>query len=101
MADRAGLADSLDRIAGGSRVAAATVAVIGDIMLDRYVYGDAERISPEAPVPVLHVREETELLGGAGNVVRNLAALGAKTACAAVVGDDGDGGRIGALLAKE
>jgi D-beta-D-heptose 7-phosphate kinase/D-beta-D-heptose 1-phosphate adenosyltransferase len=95
MVDRARLADALDRLAG------ARVAVIGDVMLDRYVYGEAERISPEAPVPVLRVREETEMLGGAGNVLRNLAALGAKASCLAVVGDDADGARVAELLARE
>ncbi len=93
--DRARLADTLDRLAG------ARVAVVGDLMLDRYVYGEAERISPEAPVPVLRVREETEMLGGAGNVLRNLAALGAKASCLAAVGDDGDGERVADLLARE
>jgi len=95
MPDRARLADALDRFAG------ARVAVIGDLMLDRYVYGDADRISPEAPVPVLRVREEVEMLGGAGNVLRNLAALGVRTACAGVVGDDDDGKRVAELLARE
>ncbi len=95
MVDRARLADALDRLAG------ARVAVIGDVMLDRYVYGEAERISPEAPVPVLRVREESEMLGGAGNVLRNLAALGAKASCLAAVGDDDDGKRVAELLARE
>jgi D-beta-D-heptose 7-phosphate kinase/D-beta-D-heptose 1-phosphate adenosyltransferase len=95
MVDRARLADVLDRLTG------ARVAVVGDVMLDRYVYGEAERLSPEAPVPVLHVREETEMLGGAGNVLRNLAALGAKAACLAAVGEDDDGRRVGELLARE
>jgi D-beta-D-heptose 7-phosphate kinase/D-beta-D-heptose 1-phosphate adenosyltransferase len=95
MVDRAGLADALDRLAG------ARVAVIGDVMLDRYVYGEAERISPEAPVPVLRVREESEMLGGAGNVLRNLAALGARATLVSVVGDDADGRRVAELAAKE
>jgi D-beta-D-heptose 7-phosphate kinase/D-beta-D-heptose 1-phosphate adenosyltransferase len=95
MVDRARLADALDRLAG------ARVAVIGDVMLDRYVHGEAERISPEAPVPVLRVREEVEMLGGAGNVLRNLAALGARAACLAAVGEDADGERVADLLARE
>ena len=95
MADRARLADALERLAG------ARVAVVGDIMLDRYVYGEAERISPEAPVPVLRVVEEVEMLGGAGNVLRNLAALGVKAACVAAVGADADGEHVGALIGKE
>jgi len=95
MADRARLADALERLAG------ARVAVVGDIMLDRYVYGEAERLSQEAPVPVLRVREETEMLGGAGNVLRNLAALGVKAACLVVVGKDTDGRRVAELIASE
>jgi D-beta-D-heptose 7-phosphate kinase/D-beta-D-heptose 1-phosphate adenosyltransferase len=94
MADRARLVDALDRLAG------ARVAVIGDVMLDRYVYGEAERISPEAPVPVLRVTDEKAMLGGAGNVVRNLAALGVQSACLAVVGADADGERVKALLGE-
>lgn len=64
------------------------VLCIGDLMLDRYVYGLVERISPEAPIPVLHATRETATLGGAGNVVRNLAALGAKVDLIGVVGVD-------------
>ena len=54
------------------------ILVIGDLMLDRFVWGDVRRISPEAPVPVVRVTRESEHLGGAGNVVANLASLGAK-----------------------
>ncbi|TDJ15565.1 MAG: hypothetical protein E2O69_11890 [Deltaproteobacteria bacterium] len=50
--------------------------VFGDVVLDEYIWGDVERVSPEAPVPVVRVREETVMLGGAGNVVRNIVALG-------------------------
>ncbi|MDD3371472.1 MAG: PfkB family carbohydrate kinase, partial [Alphaproteobacteria bacterium] len=64
------------------------VLCVGDLMLDRYVYGEVERISPEAPIPVLHVKREMATLGGAGNVVRNLAALGAHIDVIGVVGDD-------------
>ena len=53
----------------------ARVLVIGDLMLDRFTYGDVIRISPEAPVPVLHVNHEENYLGGAGNVARNIAVL--------------------------
>lgn len=67
---------------------AAHVLVLGDLMLDRYVWGDVERISPEAPVPVVRVDRESRMLGGAGNVARNLASLGAQVEVAAVVGDD-------------
>jgi D-beta-D-heptose 7-phosphate kinase/D-beta-D-heptose 1-phosphate adenosyltransferase len=69
----------------------ASILVIGDIMLDRYFYGNVSRISPEAPVPVLHVNKEGRMLGGAGNVLRNLDGLNVKTKLIAVIGDDRDG----------
>jgi len=69
----------------------ARIMVIGDVMADHYIWGDVERISPEAPVPVVHVREEKTLLGGATNVVRNIVALGAQAEILAVVGDDRNG----------
>jgi D-beta-D-heptose 7-phosphate kinase / D-beta-D-heptose 1-phosphate adenosyltransferase len=69
----------------------AHVAVIGDIMLDRYFYGDVTRISPEAPVPVVNVRREAQLPGGAANVAVNLASLGVSASLAGVVGHDSDG----------
>ncbi|HEX7776860.1 MAG TPA: D-glycero-beta-D-manno-heptose-7-phosphate kinase [Parvibaculum sp.] len=74
------------------------VLCVGDVMLDRYVYGEVRRISPEAPIPVLRVDEERAMLGGAGNVVRNLAALGAHVSFVSVVGEDAAGGEIGAML---
>lgn len=70
------------------------VLCVGDLMLDRYVYGQVDRISPEAPIPVLHVLRETATLGGAGNVVRNLAALGAQVDVIGVVGKDQAGDDI-------
>ncbi len=72
--------------------------VLGDVVLDEYVWGDVERVSPEAPVPVVHVREETLVLGGAANVARNAVALGAATAVCSVVGDDAAGRRVADLL---
>jgi D-beta-D-heptose 7-phosphate kinase/D-beta-D-heptose 1-phosphate adenosyltransferase len=74
---------------------------IGDLMLDRYVYGRVERISPEAPIPVLAVAEERAMLGGVGNVVRNVASLGGLVSLIGVVGDDGAGTDIIRLLAGE
>jgi D-beta-D-heptose 7-phosphate kinase/D-beta-D-heptose 1-phosphate adenosyltransferase len=76
----------------------ASVLVVGDVMLDRYVFGDVSRISPEAPVPVLAVRRELALPGGAGNVVRNLTALGAAVAFVSVVGDDQAGSDLTGLI---
>ena len=67
------------------------VMVIGDVMLDRYVWGSVSRISPEAPVPVVDINEETTRLGGAANVANNIVSLGASCAVFGVTGDDGDG----------
>jgi rfaE bifunctional protein kinase chain/domain len=72
--------------------------VVGDVMLDRYWFGDTNRISPEAPVPVVQVGKIDERLGGAANVARNVAALGAKTTILGVIGDDESGRRISELL---
>jgi D-beta-D-heptose 7-phosphate kinase/D-beta-D-heptose 1-phosphate adenosyltransferase len=76
------------------------VLCVGDVMLDRFVHGEVERISPEAPIPVLRIERESAMLGGAGNVVRNLAALGAHTAFVSVVGDDAAGHEVTALLGE-
>lgn len=70
------------------------VLVIGDIMMDRFIWGKVSRISPEAPVPVVVVEKETFLLGGAANVVNNVHSLGGKVALCGVVGDDEMGQRI-------
>jgi D-beta-D-heptose 7-phosphate kinase/D-beta-D-heptose 1-phosphate adenosyltransferase len=70
------------------------VVVIGDIMIDRYLYGDTERLSPEAPVPVVTVRDRTAKLGGAANVAANVASMGASCLLVGTVGDDGDGAAI-------
>ena len=75
------------------------VAVLGDCMVDRYVWGRVERISPEAPVPVVEVERESDSLGGAGNVAANLAALGAAPLLFGVVGGDADGARLRESLA--
>jgi D-beta-D-heptose 7-phosphate kinase / D-beta-D-heptose 1-phosphate adenosyltransferase len=66
----------------------ARVLVIGDVMLDRFVYGTVERISPEAPIPVVHVDRQSDMPGGAANVARNVAAMGARAILLGVVGDD-------------
>lgn len=77
------------------------ILCIGDVMLDRYVYGDVERISPEAPIPVLSFGKEESMLGAAGNVAKNIAALGAKVEFYSVIGDDKAGLEIKSLLSKE
>lgn len=78
------------------------IGVVGDLMLDDYIYGTVERISPEATVPVVNVKEEKFVLGGAANVVNNLASLGAKTICFGVIGNDANGERLlGAFADKK
>ncbi len=77
------------------------VLVAGDVMLDRYVHGSVERISPEAPIPVLRVERDMAMLGGAGNVVRNLRALGVRADLATVTGDDEAGAEVRRLLAND
>jgi rfaE bifunctional protein kinase chain/domain len=76
------------------RMKSSRVAVVGDIMLDRYLIGDTERLSPEAPVPVVTVAERHSALGGAANVAANVAAVGARCLLVGVVGDDADGAAI-------
>lgn len=75
-----------------------TVLVVGDLMLDRYIHGDVTRISPEAPVPVVSVKGEQIVAGGAANVALNVAGLGARTLVAGVVGDDRAGQRLKTIL---
>lgn len=77
------------------------VAVLGDVILDEYVYGRVSRISPEAPVPVLEVQSRAETLGGAGNVARNIAALGASPSLFAVIGEDEAGNRFRTLAGAD
>jgi D-glycero-beta-D-manno-heptose-7-phosphate kinase len=78
----------------------ARVLVVGDVMLDRYWFGEVERISPEAPVPVVKVGRMEDRPGGAANVARNVAALGVPTALLSVVGEDEPGGALARLLAE-
>lgn len=74
------------------------VLVVGDLMLDRFTYGKVERISPEAPVPVFQICEQKEMLGGAGNVVANLRALGCSVSVVGLAGRDADGDRVEKML---
>lgn len=76
----------------------ARILVVGDIMLDRYWFGDVERISPEAPVPVVQVKRTEERLGGAANVARNAAALKSHASLLGVIGDDEPGNMLEKLL---
>jgi rfaE bifunctional protein kinase chain/domain len=82
------------------QLARARVLVVGDPMLDRYWHGAVERISPEAPVPVVKVNREEERIGAAANVAYNVVTLGAKASFLGVVGDDEPGQRLEALLRK-
>jgi rfaE bifunctional protein kinase chain/domain len=91
---------SSEAVATKAHVGAARVLVVGDVMLDRYWFGDVERISPEAPVPVVHVVRREDRLGGAANVAKNAAALGAQVGLLSVVGSDEPGDRIAALLGE-
>ncbi|MDZ4322081.1 MAG: PfkB family carbohydrate kinase, partial [Phenylobacterium sp.] len=83
------------------RVRGLTIACVGDLMLDRYVYGEVSRISPEAPIPVLRMRRTTAMPGGVGNVARNVAALGGIARLGAVAGRDAAGDELAALVAAE
>ena len=77
------------------------ILVVGDIMLDRYLWGDADRLSPEAPVPVVKVTRETFTAGGAANVAHNLQALGIAAELVGVAGQDTDGRQLTAVLAGQ
>jgi D-beta-D-heptose 7-phosphate kinase / D-beta-D-heptose 1-phosphate adenosyltransferase len=90
--DRSRLARDVERLSGGR------VLVVGDLMLDRYVYGEVSRISPEAPIPVLRQARQQSMLGGAGNVVRNVLSLGASCSVVGILGDDAPGREIEDLL---
>lgn len=79
----------------------ARVLVVGDVMLDRYWFGQVERISPEAPVPVVHVSRTEDRLGGAANVARNVVALGAQATLIGLIGADQDADTVRALLHQD
>ncbi len=83
------------------RAAAVQVACVGDLMLDRYIYGDVARVSPEAPIPVLIHRSEAAMLGAVGNVARNVASLGAMASMAGVVGADAAAEEVARLIDGE
>lgn len=82
------------------KISQSSVLVVGDVMLDRYWYGSVDRISPEAPVPVVRVTREEDRLGGSANVAYNVASLGAQVSLLSVVGDDDASHRLEALLAQ-
>src|ERR1700756_1345762 len=78
-----------------------TVLCVGDLMLDDFVYGEVSRISPEAPAPVIAVARQEAVVGGAGNVARNVASLGARCLFVGVIGDDDGGRKVMTALAGE
>lgn len=83
------------------KIARLRVLIIGDVMLDHDIWGDAERLSPEAPVPVIDVKSDTYTAGGAANVALNVAALGAKAVVAGFFGRDDAGKRLGGILTQK
>ena len=87
-------------LAAANRLTSGRVLIIGDIMIDRYQWGKVERISPEAPVPVVRVVEESHKLGGAGNVARNIKHLGGTPHLVSIRGNDGHGAKLEELLAS-
>ncbi len=93
--DKTGLAELIDRFTDKQ------VLCVGDVMLDRYVYGAVKRISPEAPIPILAIDSERSMLGAAGNVVRNIVALGGRASLLGVIGDDDAGHEILRLIQNE
>jgi D-beta-D-heptose 7-phosphate kinase / D-beta-D-heptose 1-phosphate adenosyltransferase len=95
------MAENTDLVSCIDRLRNARVLCIGDVMLDHYVYGQVERVSPEAPIPVLSIEHELKTLGGAGNVLRNLTALGVQASFISVVGNDDAGREIERLLAAQ
>lgn len=92
-------AEAYARLRAALDTAPPHLLVVGDVMLDRYLWGSVERISPEAPVPVLRLTGSSERLGGAANVAANLAGLGAAARLVGPVGDDADAQRLAAMLA--
>ncbi len=89
-----GLAGALEKLIG------VRVLVVGDVVLDRFVHGSVDRVSPEAPIPILRLLREEIMLGGAGNVARNLATLDALASVVAAHGDDAEGEQVARLLAE-
>jgi D-beta-D-heptose 7-phosphate kinase/D-beta-D-heptose 1-phosphate adenosyltransferase len=78
-----------------------TVLCVGDLMLDEFVYGEVSRISPEAPAPVIAVQRSETNVGGAGNVARNIASLGARCMFVGLIGEDEAAAKLKAALAQE
>jgi D-beta-D-heptose 7-phosphate kinase/D-beta-D-heptose 1-phosphate adenosyltransferase len=88
------LIDIMDRIGAGGAGGGQKIVLVGDLMLDRYIFGSTERVSPEAPVPIIHFQREEYRLGGAGFVMANLATLGAQVRLVGMIGKDDAGAEI-------
>src|SRR3977135_3052317 len=82
-------------------ISSQTVLCVGDLMLDEFVYGEVSRISPEAPAPVIAVQRSETSIGGAGNVARNIASLGARCIFVGLIGEDDAGKTLKGALAQE
>src|SRR5947209_8295739 len=82
-------------------IAAQTILCVGDLMLDEFVYGEVSRISPEAPTPVIAARRSEVVIGGAGNVARNIAGLGATCLFVGLIGEDETGRELSRRLVAE
>src|ERR1700712_3800700 len=93
------LADKVRSIQTSKKAPA--ILVIGDLMIDHYIWGGATRLSPEAPVPIVNVKNESTTLGGAGNLAQNLVGLGASIILGGVIGDDEAGKQLISILDKE
>ena len=91
----------LDFDALAQAISGRTVLCIGDIMLDEFVYGEVSRISPEAPAPVIAARRSETNIGGAGNVARNIASLGARCIFVGLIGEDEVGVKLAVTLAQD
>ena len=95
------MVDPSSPVASINSLGRSRVVCVGDLMLDRFVYGRVERTSPEAPVPILRTDHDVDMLGGVGNVVRNLVSLGARATLLSVIGDDEVGRRLTAMVERE
>jgi D-beta-D-heptose 7-phosphate kinase/D-beta-D-heptose 1-phosphate adenosyltransferase len=94
------MSQNTDLAAHVERLKGVRILCVGDLMLDCFVYGHVDRISPEAPIPVLRIEREASMLGGAGNVVRNIVGLGAQVEFISVVGSDPAGREVTELVGK-
>jgi D-beta-D-heptose 7-phosphate kinase / D-beta-D-heptose 1-phosphate adenosyltransferase len=92
------MSDRIQMISLVERLSEARVLCLGDVMLDQFVYGHIERISPEAPIPIFNIDNQDSMLGGAGNVARNIAALGGRLRFLSVAGTDVEGDHVSTLL---